>query len=207
MGRRPAYATLNVFLNAPHVGALSRARSGAFDFRYEADWLGWENALPVSLSMPLREDRYVAERVSAVFENLLPDNMDLRRRTAERMGASAADAFSLLSATSRVAHRPISLSRCNAPWIRIGAAREHSDGQGMTAQLDLVPAGGGRIVYRVYDPNLVEDDHRRGALKRPCLPPPGFSGPAHRPAFDGPQPGCGPPACFSPGCAVQPKRT
>lgn len=101
MGRRRAYAPLNVFLNARHVGVLSRARSGAIDFRYEADWLGWENALPVSLSMPLREDRYVGEPVQAVFENLLPDNMDLRRRMAERMGASGADAFSLLSATGR----------------------------------------------------------------------------------------------------------
>ena len=52
--------------------------------------------------------------------------------------------------------------RDNAPWIRIGAAWEHSDGQGMTAQLDLVPTDGGRIVYRVYDPDLVEDDTAEG---------------------------------------------
>lgn len=47
--------------------------------------------------------------------------------------------------------------RENAPWTRIGAAWEHSDGEGMTAQLDLVPTGSGRIVFRTYDPALIED--------------------------------------------------
>lgn len=33
-------------------------------------------------------------------------------------------------------------------WTRIGAAWDHEDARGMTLQLDLVPAGGGRIVLR-----------------------------------------------------------
>src|SRR6202041_337626 len=57
--------------------------------------------LPVSLSLPLREDRYVGPPVAAVFENLLPDGDALRRRIAERVHAEGADAFSLLSTVGR----------------------------------------------------------------------------------------------------------
>ncbi|MGD9537130.1 MAG: hypothetical protein AB7P52_05175 [Alphaproteobacteria bacterium] len=33
-------------------------------------------------------------------------------------------------------------------WTRIGAAWDHEDGKGLTVQLDLLPANGGRIVLR-----------------------------------------------------------
>lgn len=101
MARKPARAPLNVFLNGRLVGVLRRQSSGAIDFHYETAWLSWENALPVSLSMPLREDRYIGEPVRAVFENLLPDNETLRRQMAGRVGAPGTDAFSLLSVIGR----------------------------------------------------------------------------------------------------------
>lgn len=34
-------------------------------------------------------------------------------------------------------------------WTRIGAAWNHQDGKGLTLQLDLIPAAGGRITLRV----------------------------------------------------------
>lgn len=33
-------------------------------------------------------------------------------------------------------------------WTRIGAAWDHEDAKGLTLQLDLMPASGGRIVLR-----------------------------------------------------------
>ena len=101
MGRRPIGAPLNVYLNARLVGRLRRESSGAIDFQYDKAWLGWENAIPVSVSMPLREDRYIGDPVIAVFDNLLPDNDDIRRRIAERAHAGGADAYNLLSAIGR----------------------------------------------------------------------------------------------------------
>jgi serine/threonine-protein kinase HipA len=80
---------------------LRREASGAVDFRYDEDWLGWADAIPVSLSLPLREDRYIGAPVIAVFDNLLPDNDDIRRRLAERTQAAGTDAYSLLSAIGR----------------------------------------------------------------------------------------------------------
>ncbi|GLS21501.1 hypothetical protein GCM10007874_45180 [Labrys miyagiensis] len=101
MARRPAHVPLNVYLNARLVGRLSKEGSGAIDFQYNADWLGWDNAIPVSLSLPLREDRYIGDPVVAVFDNLLPDNEDIRRRVAERSHAGGSDAYSLLGAIGR----------------------------------------------------------------------------------------------------------
>ncbi len=98
MARRRAHAPLNVFLNARPVGILRRQSTGAIDFRYDKDWLAWENTFPVSLSLPLREDRYIGTPVINVFDNLLPDSDAIRRRVAERVGAGGTDAYSLLTA-------------------------------------------------------------------------------------------------------------
>lgn len=101
MARRARHAPLNVFLNSRLVGRLRREASGAIDFTYDPEWLGWAPAIPVSLSLPLREERYIGAPVMAVFDNLLPDNDDIRRTLAARVRADGIDAFSLLGAIGR----------------------------------------------------------------------------------------------------------
>ena len=98
MPRRPTYPPLRVYLNNRLVGHLLKEPSGTIEFSYDQSWLDWENAFPVSLSLPLREDDYRGEPVVAVFENLLPDSDSLRRRVAEKVSARGADAYSLLEA-------------------------------------------------------------------------------------------------------------
>lgn len=97
MGRRPRHVPLRVLMNNRRVGTLSRESSGAIGFAYHEDWLAWGPAMPVSLSLPLREQPYRGEPVAAVFENLLPDSDALRRRVAEKVGARGTDAYSMLS--------------------------------------------------------------------------------------------------------------
>lgn len=97
MARTRKNPPLRVLLNSRNVGLLARASSGAIAFQYAREWLEWENAIPVSLSLPLREDRYIGAPVIAVFENLLPDNKAMRERVAARVHAAGTDAFSLLS--------------------------------------------------------------------------------------------------------------
>jgi serine/threonine-protein kinase HipA len=101
MARPRTRIPLNVFLNGRLVGRLRRQASGAIDFQYDGGWLAWEHAFPVSLSLPLREDRFVGDPVIAVFDNLLPDNEQIRRRLAERVRAGGYDAYSLLAALGR----------------------------------------------------------------------------------------------------------
>jgi serine/threonine-protein kinase HipA len=92
---------LNVFLNSRLAGRLFRQSSGVIDFKYDPSWLAWEHALPVSLSLPLREDHYIGAPIIAVFDNLLPDSTAIRRRMAERVHARGIDAYDLLAAVGR----------------------------------------------------------------------------------------------------------
>lgn len=101
MARHVRHAPLNVFLNSRLVGRLRQEASGAIDFTYDPEWLAWAPAIPVSLSLPLREERYIGAPVMAVFDNLLPDNDDIRRTLAARVRADGIDAFSLLGAIGR----------------------------------------------------------------------------------------------------------
>ena len=101
MARRKAHVPLAVFLNSRRVGRLDKEPSGAIAFTYHPDWLARDHALPVSLSLPLREERYAGAPVVAVFDNLLPDAAHIRARVAERVGAGGTDAYSLLAAIGR----------------------------------------------------------------------------------------------------------
>lgn len=101
MAGKSARIPLNVYLNARLVGRLQRETSGAIEFQYDQSWLDWENTFPVSLSLPLREDRYTGDPVIAVFDNLLPDNDDIRKRIAARSGAEGIDPHSLLAVIGR----------------------------------------------------------------------------------------------------------
>ena len=67
MARKRKSLRLGVFLNSRRVGDLTQEASGAIDFRYAPEWLGWSETMPVSLSLPLREDRYIGAPVTAVF--------------------------------------------------------------------------------------------------------------------------------------------
>ena len=101
MARQRNRIPLNVYLNGRLTGQLKRQISGAIDFQYDPTWLEWEHTFPISLSLPLREDHYVGELVIAVFDNLLPDNEDMRRRVAAKTHADGTDSYSLLAAIGR----------------------------------------------------------------------------------------------------------
>ncbi|WP_135211261.1 type II toxin-antitoxin system HipA family toxin [Vitreimonas flagellata] len=101
MARRATYVPLNVLLNGQQVGVLQRQTNGAIEFQYDAAWLASSDPMSVSLSLPLREDRYVGAEVIAVFDNLLPDNDAIRRQIASSVRAEGSDAYSLLSAIGR----------------------------------------------------------------------------------------------------------
>jgi len=55
------------------VGTLDRHKMGRVIFQYSQDWIG-KNSLPVSLSLPCREEKFSPGVSSAFFENLLPES-------------------------------------------------------------------------------------------------------------------------------------
>lgn len=101
MARTRRHPPLRVYQNDRLVGHLLKESSGAIGFRYDPEWLDRSKAFPVSLSLPLREEPWRGGPVVAVFENLLPDSDDLRKRVAEKVGAAGVDAYSLLAAIGR----------------------------------------------------------------------------------------------------------
>ena len=91
MGRPPVVRRLDVRINGRLAGEYRTSPAGSVSFAYDADWLGGgEFAFPVSRQLPLMGGAQSGSHVNAVFENLLPDNTDLRRRIAEKMALAKA---------------------------------------------------------------------------------------------------------------------
>ncbi|PVY72790.1 HipA N-terminal domain-containing protein [Pectobacterium versatile] len=89
-------AALDVYMNGYRVGILTKTGSGAHHFSYDANWLGLPGSRPISLSMPLRHQLYQGDEVYNFFDNLLPDNPDIRRRIVARHHADSTQPFDLL---------------------------------------------------------------------------------------------------------------
>ena len=79
------------------VGVIEE-HDGRTRFTYSAEWLARPDAVPVSLTLPLREEPYDSERLHPFFENLLPEGwlLDVTTRTLK---ISKDDPFGLLLAT------------------------------------------------------------------------------------------------------------
>jgi serine/threonine-protein kinase HipA len=91
---------LAVWMNGELVGTWSNDNSHTF--HYAESWLAGEHARPLSLSMPLTHGlRLRGPTVESYFDNLLPDNVDIRRRIRARFGARSTGAFELLEAIGR----------------------------------------------------------------------------------------------------------
>ena len=89
-----------VRIDGKQVGSLEELEGGGSRFSYDAAWLGAKGALPVSLTLPLREAPYVSKTVHPFFENLLPEGWLLDVSTA-KLKISKDDVFGLLLATCR----------------------------------------------------------------------------------------------------------
>ena len=90
-------AVLNVYMNSYLVGALTKTGSGAHHFSYDTNWLKLPGSRPISLSMPLRHRPYQGNEVYNFFDNLLPDNPEVRRRIVARHHADSTQPFDLLA--------------------------------------------------------------------------------------------------------------
>ncbi|WP_171096749.1 MULTISPECIES: type II toxin-antitoxin system HipA family toxin [unclassified Ruegeria] len=101
MARHRRSGTMRVLLNGRLVGILRLSGSGAISFAYDQDWLSWEHAMPISLSLPLREEAHQGGPVIAYLENLLPDNQAIRERVAARVRAGGTDAWHMLEKIGR----------------------------------------------------------------------------------------------------------
>ena len=103
MGRRVRDKRLAVWMNGDLTGWWSISRQGMHEFRYAESWIESSYRRPVSLSMPLQpaSEAYKGAVVEFFFENLLPNNMDIRRRIQYRFRTAGTHAFDLLEEIGR----------------------------------------------------------------------------------------------------------
>ncbi len=66
------YREGKVFIQNELAGYIRESDSG-FEFIYEPVYLDNENALPVSLTMPLRREAYVSNTMFPFFDGLIPE--------------------------------------------------------------------------------------------------------------------------------------
>ncbi len=90
-------AVLDIYMNGYLVGELSKSTTGSHLFQYAPQWLETQGGRPISLSMPLRKQVYKGDEVYNFFDNLLPDNIEVRNRIVARHNAQSTQAFDLLS--------------------------------------------------------------------------------------------------------------
>jgi serine/threonine-protein kinase HipA len=79
------------------VGTITE-EGGEVTFAYSPEWLRREGAVPVSLTLPLREEPYVTQGLHPFFANLLPEGW-LLDVSSRKLKISKDDAFGLLLAT------------------------------------------------------------------------------------------------------------
>jgi len=79
------------------VGTLEEA-GGRTTFTYLPAWLTTPDAVPASLTLPLRSEPYVFQGLPPFFENLLPEGW-LLEVTTHKLKISKDDPFGLLLAT------------------------------------------------------------------------------------------------------------
>ncbi|MBV7317257.1 type II toxin-antitoxin system HipA family toxin [Shewanella sp. NIFS-20-20] len=90
-------AVLDIYMNGYLVGEFTKSTTGSHLFEYAPQWLEIQGSRPISLSMPLRKQVYKGDEVYNFFDNLLPDNIEVRNRIVARHNAQSTQAFDLLS--------------------------------------------------------------------------------------------------------------
>ena len=86
-----------VKLSGRLVGTIEED-AGQTVFTYSPEWLALPDAVPVSLTLPLRGEPYLSQGLHPFFENLLPEGW-LLDVTTKKLKISKEDPFGLLLAT------------------------------------------------------------------------------------------------------------
>lgn len=100
MSKKRKTNLLHVGINGRHVGTFER-KGGTHAFTYDDDWLSSEDGHPISLSMPMTMRRHTGDAVRFYFDNLLPDDIEIRKLIVDRVGAYSVDTMDLLNEIGR----------------------------------------------------------------------------------------------------------
>jgi serine/threonine-protein kinase HipA len=89
-------ASLPVYFEQRLVGTIHVDRGGP-SFTYASGWIGLKGAFPISLTMPLKSERFASDIFLPWAANLLPESEQLRT-LGQLLGMARSDVIGLLSA-------------------------------------------------------------------------------------------------------------
>jgi serine/threonine-protein kinase HipA len=146
---------LDVELYGYRVGRLIRAGVEEYELLYDAEWASSDVAVPLSLSLPLRNQRHRGRVVASFLDNLLPDSPDVRQRWATDARLDTTEPFFLLREYGEDVAGAVSFRPANVPSrtsrtpvdddqiaerirrLRADATAWHDDGQPTAGQFSL----------------------------------------------------------------------
>lgn len=88
-------------MNEILVGKLEKSSTGSLTFIYDEKWLNTKGARPISLSLPLINRPFFGDIVYNFFDNLLPDNPQIRSRIQAHFHIPTSEPFDLLSSIGK----------------------------------------------------------------------------------------------------------
>ena len=120
--------SLSVYLRDASVGVLHLDTRRRFVFQYNQNWLESDQAIPLSLHLPLQTEAFSDDRARPFFANLLPES-EPRRVIARKLGISEQNDFALLEAVGgecagAVSLLPDDVQSDTNPDYRLLTARE-----------------------------------------------------------------------------------
>jgi serine/threonine-protein kinase HipA len=148
MARPRENHVLLVWMNGEQVGQWICPPNKPQQFVYADAWVDSSAVRPISLSMPVgpQGSTYEGSIVERFFENLLPDNREIRQRIRQHVGAQSERAFDLLREIGRDCIGALQLTpeQTPAPDVRKinGTAIDESDiAQILVNTVNAVPIG------------------------------------------------------------------
>ena len=143
---------LVVYLNGARVGVLDMDDSGLLEFRYDAEWTGKPNAIPLSRSLPRQTEPFRGKHARPFFGGILPDE-EPRQQIAAILGISERNDFAMLERIGGECAGAVSLLPEEAPDPAVDEARtralSESDLEGIVAELPRRPLMAGREGLRL----------------------------------------------------------
>src|ERR1043166_2768597 len=93
---------LHVLMNGILIGKLEKTIKGGLTFSYDQTWLDTPGSRPISLSLPLTSQTFAGDLVHNFFDNLLPDNPQIRARIQTKFHIATNQPFDLLASRQRL---------------------------------------------------------------------------------------------------------
>jgi serine/threonine-protein kinase HipA len=109
--------SLDVYLGQDCVGHLIQNEQGQLAFTYSNVWLHRADAIPLSTSLPLREESFSRNECRGFFEGILPESGQ-REQIARNLGISARNDFALLEQIGGECAGAVTFISSGTPFIK-----------------------------------------------------------------------------------------